>query len=354
MTKLTSIDLSDNFNLIIDYNTTSFKPPKLKQVKFRNTSIESIRFIRMWLDPNELESLDLSNNDLGLNVSTALIFGTLINLKEFFLSNVGLDSIDLIRLEKLKQLVRLDLSSNSFLRGPLKCSTIGQLTNLEYLDLSSNSIESIDGCLVNKKILKFLYLKNNRIRSIGPNLFEKLVKIDLSGNLLDSFPIFNFNLINNSHLTTLNSIDLSSNSISDLSAFELSKVKEVSYFDLSFNKLSNVNQPGLFQQLIKLEYFSLAYNRINSIDSRTFSNLISLQYLNLSSNPISSIAARSFNALEKLVLLNLSNTSLLSINGNMFDGLNYLKDFYFEHNSVTIENVFLSMGIFLLFYDFKN
>lgn len=222
------------------YNETGdFKPPKLKRIRMRNTSLDSIRLIRQWLNISLIESIDFSDNALALNESTAAVFGTLVNLRELSLSNVGLSSMRLIRFDKLGQLARLDLSSNA-LNDTLDCAVLGRLVNLDYLELSSNSIGSIDSCLNGKQALRFLYLANNRIRSLGANLVEKLVEVDLSNNLLDEFPVFSFSFITTSRLANLKSVDLSSNLIRKMPPYEMSKLKEATRLELSNNRISKV------------------------------------------------------------------------------------------------------------------
>lgn len=353
MKNLTTIDLSDNLNLTLIYNKSDFSPPMLKQVKMSNTSLDSIRQIKSWLDVNRLESIDFSNNNLSLNASTAAIFGTLINLKELYLSSIGLESIDIIQLDRLQLLVRLDLSSNSL--NSFQCELISQLVNLELLDLSNNFASSIDGCLMFKSNLKYLYLNNNRIGSLGLNDVPNLIQVDLSHNYFESFPVFSFDLVRYTHVSTLVSIDLSSNRIHKLPPNEMYKLKSAKSVNLAYNLLETL-EDAVFEQFLELEYLSLAYNRLTFIGEKTFANLISLKYLNLSSNDIKSIASRSFQTLDKLELLNISNISLPSLDVSIFEGMSYLKDMYFKGNSVigvTIQSIFLSISM-MIFYEINK
>lgn len=345
---LVSIDLSGNPSIYFDFNETDFKPPAFKRVKMRNTSVETILLVRSWLNATQIESIDLSDNDLHLNVTTAAIFGQLVNLRELYLSNIRLDTMTLLHLDKLTQLVQLDLSSNSL--ANVSCSLIKSLGLLQNLDLSNNRLSSVDDCLLNKDKLTNLLLANNQISSLGANKFAVLIDVDLSRNQFEKFPVFSFDPIEYSHLDKLRTLDLSWNRIRELPELsEMIKLKSLVRLELSHNLIERLDD-HLFETFLNLEYVSFAYNQLTFIASGTLDGLISLKYLNLSSNPIVDIAPGSFDAFDKLILLNLSSVNLPRLDIDMLSGLVNLKDFYFENNSnITIEAVFLAICILIFF-----
>jgi len=67
---------------------------------------------------------------------------------------------------------------------------LGQLSNLEQLDLSDNKITSIPEVLAQLSNLEHLYLRNNKITSIPEALAPlfNLIVVDIHGNKITSFP----------------------------------------------------------------------------------------------------------------------------------------------------------------------
>jgi len=104
-----------------------------------------------------LEELNLSNNPINLEKST---FESTPQLKELYLSNIGVHIIHENPFVSLKKLVKLDLSQNNI--EVLVNHLFLQLRNLEDLNLSENSLTTLSS------------------RMIEP--LRRLSSIDLSGN----------------------------------------------------------------------------------------------------------------------------------------------------------------------------
>ncbi len=89
---------------------------------------------------NPISNIEIVNKEIDLAVSR-LDSAALSNLKELNLHNSGLTDLDVESLKSLVHLERLILSFNK-----LKLlKDIANLTNLDYLDVSYNQIESITG-----------------------------------------------------------------------------------------------------------------------------------------------------------------------------------------------------------------
>jgi toll-like receptor 13 len=96
--------------------------------------------------------------------------------------------------------------------------------------------------------------------------------------------------------------------------------------DLS-NNIINVIQPGTFQKNIKLEWLSLANNRLTTILPATFHNQSNLSFLDLSGNKINEIRDKIFDSTVKLKSLLLANNNISVFNTSAFpteDELSYI------------------------------
>ena len=196
----------------------------------------------------------------------------------------------------------LDLSSN--LIDSITADQFQNLSNLEHLDLSYNSLASIETNLSFFKMLKSLKLSRidfefnvecftgmtgsedidfsyNNLSLVSNELlnrFEKLKKINLKEtNLMD------FKFMEN--LIYLQELDLSNNRITEnIAKYLISK-------DFNILKISNISL-GSFKRiekiLDKLEYLDISYNGLSKFEYLLIVKMNKLKEINLSFNEISS------------------------------------------------------------------
>ena len=209
--------------------------------------------------------------------------------------------------------------------------TIGQLTNLQNLDISKNKIHSLPPSFGHLSTLHTLIAHHNSLSSL-PSSFSNLSNlkvIDFDHNRFKDFPLeicslpqlSNLSIRNNflsslpedfSNLVNLQSLflnnvtsdDLPQNQIPSLpSSFgNLSSLQEL---DLAENKIASL--PSSFGNLSRLHSLNLTANNLSSLPS-SFCSLSTLEVLRLYDNPLESLP-KSFIHLLKLKYLGLTNTN---------------------------------------------
>ncbi|CAA0814708.1 Probable LRR receptor-like serine/threonine-protein kinase [Striga hermonthica] len=166
------------------------------------------------------------------------------------------------------------------LSGPIPDSTIGKLTKLEKLDLSSNRIEALPFDFWNLGSLHTLNLSHNHITgSLSSNIvnFGHLQSLDLSfNNFSGSIPD------GISSVAVLEALNLSRNGFDSAVPLGICQCKSLVSIDLSENNLIGQLPDGFGAALPQLRFLSLAGNMISGRDS-DFSGM-GLKYLNISGN----------------------------------------------------------------------
>ena len=188
---------------------------------------------------------------------------------------------------------------------------IEYLTALDYLDLSSNRLSSVD-VSHNTKITT-LYLFDNQLSSVDVSRNTALTSLGLGGNQLSSVDV--------SRNTALTSLDLGGNQLSSvdvsrnialtdlglggnqLSSVDVSRNIALTDLDLGHNQLSSVD----VSRNIALTDLDLGHNQLSSVDLTYNTNL---DYLDLSDNQLSSVDV---NYNDKLTELWLSDNQLSSV-----------------------------------------
>ncbi|AJG91619.1 NEAT domain-containing protein [Bacillus tropicus] len=155
-------------------------------------------------------------------------------------------------------------------------SAISKLRGLKYVDLTSNSIESIHpiGQLEN---INMLFLRDNKISDLTPlSKIKKIKTLDLIGNnIKDIQPLFT--------LSTMKQLYLANNQISDLTGID--RLNNVKLLWIGNNKINNVESISKMSNLIELEISDSEIKDISPL-----SQLGNLQMLNLEENYISDIS----------------------------------------------------------------
>lgn len=192
---------------------------------------------------------------------------------------------------------------------------------LEYLDLSSNSIEEVNEHAFHGLIsLRQLNLSVNVIPSLQNDIFlqnPNLTEVILSRNYISSITELRSN--------SITFLDISVCEIQYIESFALIKLPSLLELDLSRNLLSYI--PSLKSN--SLQILDLSFNRISHIDNMTFKFLPALTTLHLSENR--------FTAVWKISYFD-NNTNLqeISLHDNMWqcDCLDEEMKYFFRYLTV--------------------
>ena len=155
----------------------------------------------------------------------------------------------------------LNLISNDL----TSCSALSHLSCIEMIDLHNNDIVNLYN--VSSRTLKWLRISNNNISSIGKRFgpLPKLEYLDLSSNELTTLD----GILTSSQMTSvvpnLIALDLSNNSLNGIK--RLMQVKTLEAINLDDNDLEDVNELiEIINGLPNLKYVSLENNDINDED----------------------------------------------------------------------------------------
>ncbi|GKV33190.1 hypothetical protein SLEP1_g41726 [Rubroshorea leprosula] len=317
LSKLVSLDLSDNYGLLLD----------------------NIKFQMLVHNLTELRFLILDFMDMSLVVPSSLLNLT-SSLEHLSFSDCNLQGIP-NRVFQLPSLQVLDLSSNPYLG-----------------DLQNNRLtEPIDHVEMPNLILQEVYLSNNDMSGSIPSFFFDLVRLasvdlssnnltgtitrdmlsklvnledlDLSNNSLLSLSN-NGSVVNYSFLPSLQSLTFSSCNIHKFPGF-LRKAEKLRELDISNNKISGQIHKWEIEGMSSLHYLNLSYNFLTGIDLFGFGNLstvdlrsnllqgsppilsttwYSMQQLFISGNNLTGEIPSSYCNLTSLEVLDLANNSL--------------------------------------------
>ena len=161
--------------------------------------------------------------------------------------------------------------------------------------------------------IRFLQLPKNRLINIDFSQFsssftDNLKSIDLKNNMLAEIKNF-------SRLKSLEDLYMSSNRMENFS--DLNNLTNLKRLDLSSNCIQSIETTSL----PKLEYLSLAENKLLSLRANSFDGFPNLVILKLSENQIDFLPRNILSGLHRLKELHLQNNELTDLNENPFDDL---------------------------------
>lgn len=206
-------------------------------------------------------------------------------------------------LENLTRLQILDLSYNEFQHVPLQL-----LPTLRELRVTDNSLSEVvlkDIGLVSG--LQDINLSNNKLSSLtsGSSRYcRKKERRAISRQDLS--------------LASVHTLTLDVNQLGDGELHALSILRNLTFLDLSKNNIQTIDQAN-FPILLMLETLKLDNN---SIDSVIFPPLERLQNVSLRGNRLERLETNSFTSLRGLRNLDLSNNAITEIPNGTFEGLN--------------------------------
>ncbi|XP_028852923.1 leucine-rich repeat and fibronectin type-III domain-containing protein 3-like [Denticeps clupeoides] len=134
----------------------------------------------------------------------------------------------------------------------------------------------------------------------------------------------NSTVFNSDSLSSVTSLTLTNNGITDLSPRALHAFQQLINLKLDGNHLAKINHTW-FSHPEKLQNITLYNNSLEAVDQADLSNFTGLISLNLSRNHIHTISRGSFSALHKLAHLDLSVNRLMHLNPMALNHLKFTK-----------------------------
>ena len=181
-------------------------------------------------------------------------------------------------LGQLRQLQSLDLHSNQLTALPM---SLGQLTQLQSLDLAGNRLTALPESLGQLAQLQSLTLWGNQLTALPEalGLLNQLQSLDLAGNPLAPLPAVL------GQLTQLQWLDVSYSLLTALPEW-LDQLTQLQSLNLMTNRLTAL--PEALGQLAQLQSLNVSYNRLTSLPE-TLGQLTQLQWLDVAYNQLTAL-----------------------------------------------------------------
>ena len=302
----------DGVDYLIDMSNTRYKVAYTiedlnagtEALDIRNTKLR--RFPDIAFTFTQLKIL-ISNEDID-RVQKEI--GQLNNLQTLDLSETQITEIP-PQIGQLKNLKSLDLGGGIVGQTPIKKLPveIGQLNNLQTLNLSGTQITEIPPQIGQLKNLQYLNLSRTQITEIPPQIgqLKNLQYLNLSWAQITEIPP------QIGQLKNLQYLNLSRTQITEIPP-QIGQLKNLKSLDLGgdiFRQTSIKKLPVEIGQLNNLQYLNLPWAQITEIPPQ-IGQLKNLQYLNLSWAQITEIPPQ-IGQLKNLQYLNLSRTQITEI-----------------------------------------
>ncbi|XP_062076466.1 receptor-like protein EIX2 [Humulus lupulus] len=337
-----AIDLSyQSLNVIGGHSEVGSSLAELKHLNhLQLVGMNIIRIPKFVFSLKELTYLDLSGNPISGLIPPHL--GNLTKLEFLNLSSTSKMTVD--NLEWLSQLTSLrTFRLSNCLFHKVDTSSLSH-TNysfkfLESLHLIENSIHpTIITWLLNSSfLLQELSLVNNTINGPFPNSFKhmkSLENVDLSGTQIESEVLESLG-----NLTKLKSLGLSYNNLSGtfhdlLENLAGSTKNSLERLDLSFNQLGELNLDDFEITFPSLIYLSLRNNQLEGYFPNRLKIFPSLQILSLDNNKITGLLP-DLSSMPNLTNVTLSNNKFVGASSQSIGKLDYLEALDISSNSLS-------------------
>ena len=242
-------------------------------------------------------------------------------LKLLDLSHNSLTTID-PKLECLTELTTLLLQNNLLEDLPPE---LGSLSKLEILNASSNKLQKLPRQFYKLTELRELCLKNNGLKEVDPAIGDliMLTCLDLSCNNLSELPP------EMGYLVRLTSLDISHNMLKELLP-DLTSMRALQKLDAGYNQLEILPPLG---ELRKVETIILRANKLTTFPQ--ISGCTLLRVLHLADNNITEIDMSCLEGVGQLKTLTLGNNKIDAIPEEIIKLVN-LEIFDLSYNGLTI------------------
>lgn len=243
-------------------------------------------------------------------------------------------NVDYESFEELPMLEYLDLSLNSI--KTLQLGVLDTFQNLKLLNLSYNQLTGFPlGLFDQKPNLLVLDIRGNKIGELELgilDLMKKLEHLDVSYNALLGRSMNAFIFDQTPHIRVL---DFSRNDMSGAPDNLLHNLGSLKFLNLDRCFLTEVPKFAISENLKLMNHLMLSTNKIKTIDDvTTFVHLVNLEIINLTGNIIESIAENIFLPLKKLKTVILRGNRLTQIPDRLFQHFPKLIIIDLSHNLI--------------------
>lgn len=245
-----------------------------------------------------IETLDLHGNVLK---SLPIGLRRLQNLRTLNLSNNSLDMAKIEIITEIKSLTDLKLANNQ-LQGELTAA-LGQLQNLEFLDLRGNTLTKLPDGLVGLKSLRTLDVSENKFTSLPFEVLSKMPlktlnaqKNKLEGTLIPASV---------NRLETLQSLNIANNAVVVFSENDTLELPNLHTLLIGVNRITHLPCMSSWQSLLTL---SAEENKIAELP-QGFVDLKSIKKADFTGNDLSRLD-ENLAFMESLTSLRISNNPL--------------------------------------------
>ncbi|XP_055613623.1 insulin-like growth factor-binding protein complex acid labile subunit, partial [Uranotaenia lowii] len=240
-------------------------------------------------------------NDMGPEV-----FMSFKKIKTLDIHGNQLVSLKKGQFKGLREAEILDLSFNNITK--LDASHVSDLTKMTWINVSHNALTEITrGTFARNAVLRVLNMAFNSIKKIDANTFRGM--------------------------RFLRRLYLNDNMISDVGRGTFGSVTRIGTIDLARNRIKKVDYQ-MFFQLNYAEIINLAENEIIEIQKDAFKDLY-LTHINISYNRLETIEPKSFINCANMTVLDLSHNLIKSIPRTAFDETTYASEWILTHNLLT-------------------
>ncbi|PRQ30253.1 putative leucine-rich repeat domain, L domain-containing protein [Rosa chinensis] len=252
---------------------------------------------RPWSLWRDLWVVDVADNNLSGNFSSSMGVPSSLNVLDLSNNNFG-GQIPSSLFQNCSKLVSIDLGGNRF-TGSIPLQTRPKVSNEFYmLRLRSNSLSGhIPHQLCSLPSIHIIDLGHNKFSGTIPKCLYNLTALayvndttstynSLVYSEITSLTLKGQELVYNTNLYLVKSIDFSSNNLEGVIPEEISSLIALGTLNLSRNQLSG-NIPSKIGNLQQLETLDLSHNHLSGQIPHSLSLLNFLAHLNLSFNNLS-------------------------------------------------------------------
>ncbi|KAL1117394.1 hypothetical protein AAG570_004720 [Ranatra chinensis] len=325
--KIFSLDLNDNNITSLPESVFMGMGQWAEHLGLSNNPLGAVPHSVLALMPR-LKVLDLQRANIT-NITSADFQG-LASLRNLLLKE---NEIELLEEDSLPtKLHKLQLGGNRIksLNG-----TVRKMSELEWLIINHNRIESLDGelpCATPNDKLQLLVADDNQLVSL-PDSMHNFKRLDYANFHRNNITSLNRTLAKNRLLTYLN---LEANHISTLVENEFSDLEQLKDILLGWNRIEWLN--GSLVPLKTLRTLNLTHNAIGHFSFQELAGLTQLKMVDLSHNDMHTLTSRTQNQVEsevRIVELRLQFNKLSRLSGAL-SGLSGLNRLNLSHNLIEV------------------